>query len=127
MPSQKELRDIAKELGIRKYSKMNKGELTEAIESHVQSTKAPPSEPKLVLKEPAEAKEVVRGTEERATKESVPKATKTARTSKSPWVKFCQEYSKENNVPYKEAMRQKDKYLSWKDKQSKAREEAKEE
>jgi len=127
MPSSKELRDIAKELGIRKYSKMNKGDLTQAIESHVQSTKTPPSDPKLVLREPAEAKEVVRGTEERATEESAPKAPKKARTSKSPWVKFCQEYSKENNVPYKEAMRQKDKYLTWKDKQSQTREEATEE
>jgi len=126
MPSSKELRDIAKELGIRKYSKMNKGDLTQAIESHVQSTKTPPSDPKLVLREPAEAKEVVRGTEERA-EESAPKAPKAARTSKSPWVKFCQEYSKENNVPYKEAMRQKDKYLTWKDKQSQTREEATEE
>jgi hypothetical protein len=110
MPTSKELRDIAKELGIRKYSKMNKSELTTAIEGHVQSTKAPKTEteePKLVLKEPAEASTVVRGADVRKGK-----------PSNSPWVKFCREYAKENNVPYKEAMRQKDKYLAWKDSQS---------
>ena len=73
MPTSKELRDIAKELGIRKYSKMNKSELTEAIEGHVQSTKAPKTEkqeePKLVLKEPAEASTVVRGADVRRGKQ----------------------------------------------------------
>ncbi len=111
MPTSKELRDIAKELGIRKYSKMNKSELTAAIEGHVQSTKTPKTEkeeePKLVLKEPAEASTVVRGADVRK-----------GRPSNSPWVKFCREYAKENNVPYKEAMKQKEKYLAWKDSQS---------
>lgn len=113
MPTSKELRDIAKELGIRKYSKMNKADLTSAIESHVQSTKAPPEEPKLVLKEPAEASTVVRGADVRKGK-----------PSNSPWVKFCKEYAKENNVTYKEAMKQKDKYLAWKDSQSATKKES---
>ena len=40
MPLARELRDIAKELGLRGYSKMNKTQLTEAIEGHVQHSKA---------------------------------------------------------------------------------------
>ena len=40
MPSAKELRDISKDLGIRGYSKMNKTQLTTAIEGHVKTSDA---------------------------------------------------------------------------------------
>lgn len=109
MPSAKELRDIAKDLGLRGYSKMNKSQLTEAIEGHVKSNKelAEKSVPK-VESEPAQ--------------EPV-KASRPKRASTSPWVAFCKEYSKSNGVTYKEAMSKKDEYNAWKSKKSEPKEE----
>ena len=40
MPLARELRDIARDLGLRGYSKMNKTALTDAIEGNVQHGKA---------------------------------------------------------------------------------------
>lgn len=108
MPSAKELREIAKDLKIRGYSKFNKTQLTEAIESHARSEKGTEDvdeNPKLRLKEPEEASSVVRGTEARKGKSST-----------SPWVEFCRGYSKEHGCTYKEAMSKRDEYMTWKEK-----------
>jgi len=110
MPSAKELREIAKDLKIRGYSKFNKSQLTEAIEAHARAEKGAEVEvenPKLRLKEPEEASSVVRGADVRK-----------GRTSTSPWVEFCREYSTSNGCTYKEAMSKKDEYLSWKQKKT---------
>ena len=102
MPSCKELRNIAKELSIRGYSKMNKSQLTSAIEGdsdpEVESTPDSPEE----SESPAHLKL------------KVPKEEKTARKSTSKWVAFCKEFSKENGVSYKTAMSKKDEYEVWK-------------
>lgn len=104
MPSAKELREIAKDLKIRGYSKFNKAQLTEAIEAHARAEKGVEVEnPKLRLKEPEEANSVVRGAEIRKGKSST-----------SPWVEFCKEYSTKNGCTYKEAMSKKDEYQTWK-------------
>jgi hypothetical protein len=108
MPSAKELREIAKDLKIRGYSKFNKTQLTEAIENRARSEKDDDSDegnPKLRLKEPSEASSVVRGPDVRK-----------GRTSTSPWVEFCRQYSKDNGCTYKEAMSKRDEYLTWKEK-----------
>ena len=101
----KELRDLAKELKIRGYSKMNKQQLVEAVEGYAKATK--PAEP------PVEAPAKTEPTEA-----PTPAAPKKGRASTSPWVAFCREYSKEQGIPYKEAMKSKDKYLEWKSKRS---------
>lgn len=107
MPSAKELRDIAKELGLRGYSKMNKGQLTEAIESQVRHNKS----------------EVAKVTEsEPETSPTPAPAPKQKRTSNSPWVQFCREHSKEQGITYKEAMTKKDEYAKWKESRSAERE-----
>ena len=97
MPSAKELREIAKDLGLRGYSKMNKTQLTESIEGHVKTSKelVAKSVPK---EEPTEA----------------PVPTKQKRKSNSPWVAFCRDYARENGVTYKEAMTKRSEYDSWK-------------
>lgn len=116
MPSAKELRDIAKDLGIRGYSKMNKSQLTESIEGHVKSNKALAE--KSVPKESSEpAQQPVKVESEPA---PAPAPAKSKRT-KSPWVSFCQEYSKEHGVTYKEAMSKKDEYNTWKSKKSESK------
>jgi len=97
MPSSKELRDIAKDLKIRGYSKMNKSALTEAIEEVARSTK--------------DSKPLI---EDSPSPPPVP-SKKVARQSKSPWVEFCKEYAKLNGCSYKEAMSQKEKYSAWKE------------
>ncbi len=97
MPSCKELRSIAKELSIRGYSKMNKAQLTSAIEGDVEP-----------------ATDAVDAEAPKHLKLSVPKEEKTARKSTSKWVAFCKEYSKENGVSYKEAMSKKSEYDAWK-------------
>ena len=51
MPSAKELREIAKDLKIRGYSKMNKAQLTESIEQHARSQKPEGSERSIRCKE----------------------------------------------------------------------------
>ena len=108
MPSAKELREIAKDLKIRGYSKFNKSQLTEAIEAHARAEKGVEVEnPKLRLKEPEEASSVVRGADIRK-----------GRTSTSPWVEFCREYSTKNGCTYKEAMSKKEEYLTWKGKKT---------
>ena len=95
MPTSRELRTIAKEMNIRGYSKMNKAQLTSAIEGTV-------------------AEEVT--VEKTLDSESVPKPVKEARKSTSKWVKFCKEHSQENGITYKAAMSCKDEYALWKDK-----------
>ena len=110
MPLARELRDIAKELGLRGYSKMNKTQLTEAIEGHVQHSKA---EVQKTKSEPTEP---------------VPEPTKSApkRTgrSNSPWVEFCRTHAKEQGITYKEAMSKKDDYLKWKENRATKKEES---
>lgn len=108
MPLARELRDIAKELGLRGYSKMNKTQLTEAIEGHVQHSKATVQKSK--------------PTEEPAPEPTKP-APKQKRTSTSPWVEFCRTHAKEQGITYKEAMSKKDDYLKWKETRSTKREE----
>ena len=77
MPSAKELREIAKDLGLRGYSKMNKTQLTESIEGHVKTSKD--------LVEKSTPKE-----------ETTPTApVKQKRKSNSPWVSFCRSSKKE--------------------------------
>ena len=108
MPLARELRDIAKELGLRGYSKMNKTQLTEAIEGHVQHSKATVQKSK--------------PTEEPAPEPTKP-APKQKRTSTSPWVEFCRTHAKEQGITYKEAMTKKDDYLKWKENRKPKREE----
>ncbi len=110
MPSAKELREIAKDLKIRGYSKFNKSQLTEAIEARARAEKGDEVEVenhKLRLKEPEEASSVVRGADVRK-----------GRTSTSPWVEFCREFSTINGCTYKRAISKKDEYLSWKKKKT---------
>ena len=98
MPTSRELRTIAKEMNIRGYSKMNKAQLTSAIEGTV-------------------AEEVtVEHVEKTLDSKSVPKPVKEARKSTSKWVKFCKEHSQANGITYKAAMSCKDEYALWKDK-----------
>jgi hypothetical protein len=100
MPSAKELREIAKDLGLRGYSKMNKTQLTESIEGHVKTSK------ELVEKSTPK---------EESTEPTAP--VKQKRKSNSPWVSFCRDYAKEHGVTYKEAMTKRSKrseYDSWK-------------
>jgi len=111
MPLARELRDIAKELGLRGYSKMNKTQLTEAIEGHVQHSKA---EAQKSNPEP---------TTEPVTEPTKP-APKQKRTSTSPWVEFCRTHAKEQGITYKEAMSKKDDYLKWKENRNTKREES---
>lgn len=98
MTTASELRSIAKEMGIRGYSKMNKASLTAAIEGTVPDK--------------VEVSADVGG-------HSVAKAEKPKRAP-SKWVKFCQEYSKANNITYKQAMSKKDEYKEWQTKQASA-------
>ncbi len=102
MPLARELRDIAKELGLRGYSKMNKTQLTDAIEGHVQHGKAEvkKSEPTEPAPEPTKP------------------APRRTRASTSPWVEFCRTHAKEQGITYKEAMSKKDDYLKWKESRS---------
>lgn len=110
MPSAKELRDIAKDLGLRGYSKMNKGQLTDAIEGHVKSSKE--------LANKTAPKEPPADTTPAPVKEKRPK-----RASTSPWVAFCKDYSEKNGVTYKEAMSKKEEYNTWKTARSTPKEE----
>ena len=103
MPLARELRDIAKELGLRGYSKMNKTQLTEAIEGHVQHSKPETTEP---VPEPTK-----------------PAPKRTGR-SNSPWVEFCRTHAKEQGITYKEAMSKKDDYLKWKENRATKKEES---
>ena len=98
MTTASELRSIAKEMNIRGYSKMNKSQLTAAIEGTVSD-------------KPEVSTEVGSA--------SVAKAEKTKRAP-SKWVRFCQEYSKANNITYKAAMSKKDEYKEWQTKQASA-------
>jgi len=98
MTTASELRAIAKEMGIRGYSKMNKASLTAAIEGTVSDK--------------PEVSADVGG-------HSVAKPEK-AKRAPSKWVKFCQEYSKANNITYKAAMSKKDEYKEWQTKQASA-------
>ncbi len=104
MPSAKELREIAKDLKIRGYSKMNKAQLTESIEQHARSEKPEGAELKISV-----PKEVSAVKNERTGDD-----VKRTRTSKSPWVTFCQEYAKTHGVTYKEAMSKREEYSEWK-------------
>jgi hypothetical protein len=103
----KELRDLAKELKIRGYSKMNKQQLVDAVEGYAKATK--PADP---VEAPSQPKDT------EPTEAPTPAPPKKARSSTSPWVAFCREYSKEQGIPYKEAMKSKDQYLEWKSKRS---------
>ena len=110
MPLARELRDIAKELGLRGYSKMNKTQLTDAIEGHVQHSKAAVQKSRPEPTEPAP--------------EPTKPAPKKTKASTSPWVEFCRTHSKEQGITYKEAMSKKDDYLKWKESRSTPREES---
>jgi|TARA_R100000951_G_C2604863_1_gene169309 hypothetical protein len=96
MPSAKELREIAKDLGLRGYSKMNKTQLTESIEGHVKTSKD------LVAKSTPKEEST-----------EAPAPVKQKRKSNSPWVSFCRDYAKEHGVTYKEAMTKRSEYDSW--------------
>ena len=108
MPSAKELRDISKDLGIRGYSKMNKTQLTKAIEGHVKT-----SDDIVEKTSPKEVETETLGGHSAPVKVKRPK-----RASTSPWVAFCKEYAEKNNVTYKQAMGKKDEYDSWKSSRS---------
>ena len=101
----KEMKAKAKELNLKGYSKMTKPELEQLI------TKGNIGAPVETMKE-APVKEVKKPAAEAEVKE--PAATKTKATS--PWNSFLSEYRKENNVSLKEAMKQKDAYVTWKGK-----------
>jgi len=103
MPSSKELREIAKDLKIRGYSKMNKAQLTGSIEQHARGGK-PTAELKISV--PSEVSAVKN--------ERTGDDVKRTRSSKSPWVQFCQEYAKTHGVTYKEAMSKREEYSQWK-------------
>ena len=105
MPSAKELREIAKDLKIRGYSKMNKAQLTESIEQHARSDK-PEGGAELKISVPSEVSAVKN--------ERTGDDVKRTRSSKSPWVQFCQEYAKTHGVTYKEAMSKHEEYGEWK-------------
>mgnify|MGYP003637797607 FL=1 len=109
MPLARELRDIARDLGLRGYSKMNKTALTDAIEGHVQHGKAE------VKRSSPDA-----DSDDEPVTVAVPTkpAPKQKRSSTSPWVQFCREHSKEQGISYKAAMSKKDEYLKWKDSRS---------
>lgn len=107
MPSCKELRSIAKEMSIRGYSKMNKAQLTAAIEGSVPDP--------VQAEEPKVQAEESKGESEGKLKLRVPeKEERSARRSTSKWVAFCKEYSQSNGCTYKEAMSKKDEYEVWK-------------
>jgi len=105
MPSSKELREIAKDLKIRGYSKMNKAQLTESIEQHARGDK-PAGSAELKISVPSEVSAVKN--------ERTGDDVKRTRSSKSPWVQFCQEYAKTHGVTYKEAMSKREEYSQWK-------------
>jgi len=109
MPSAKELREIAKDLGLRGYSKMNKTQLTESIEGHVKTSKD------LV------AKSVPK---EETTEAPVSVPPKQKRKSNSPWVAFCRDYARDNGVTYKEAMTKRSEYDTWKSSKKDTKEES---
>jgi hypothetical protein len=113
MPSCKELRSIAKEMSIRGYSKMNKAQLTAAIEGSVPDSvpvQAQAEEPK----GESQASEP-KGESEGKLQLRVPeKEERSARKSTSKWVAFCKEYSQSNGCTYKDAMSKKDEYEVWK-------------
>tara|TARA_R110000823_G_scaffold295279_2_gene414331 strand:- start:32 stop:388 length:357 start_codon:yes stop_codon:yes gene_type:complete len=93
MTTASELRSIAKEMGIRGYSKMNKSALTAAIEGSVPDK--------------------VEVSSDDVGGHSVPKVEKPKRAP-SKWVRFCQEHSKAEGITYKQAMSRKDEYELWK-------------
>lgn len=99
MPSAKELRDIAKEMGIRGYSQMRKAGLEAAIQAHAAPATPAQTQP------PAT-------TETEAAPEPAP-AKKERKQSK--WVEFLKEHSKTAGISYKAAMLCKEEYATWKD------------
>lgn len=113
MPSQHELRDIAKELKIRGYSRMKKAELEEAISQQLKglneetvpvAEKPKPSKEELLkeleaskaeAKKPAPAEKI----------DAFEKAASTAKERKpSAWHDYVRAYAKENGLTYKQAM-----------------------
>ena len=106
MSTASELRAIAKEMGIRGYSKMNKSQLTAAIEGTV------PDIGGHSVPEQVEQIEQVEQVEKPKTKRAPSK-----------WVRFCQEHSKAEGITYKAAMSKKDDYELWKTKQDVPKEE----
>ena len=105
MSTASELRAIAKEMNIRGYSKMNKSQLTAAIEGTVPDIGGH-SVPEQVEQEQVEQVEK-------------PKAKR----APSKWVRFCQEHSKAEGITYKQAMSEKDAYKEWQTKQDVPKEE----
>ena len=103
MSTASELRAIAKEMSIRGYSKMNKSQLTAAIEGTV---------PDIGGHSVPEQVEHVEQVEKPKTKRAPSK-----------WVRFCQEHSKQEGITYKAAMSKKDEYELWKTKQDVPKEE----
>lgn len=103
MPTAKELRSIARELGIPGYSGMLKSELEAALEAHeVGAGAAPKAEPapKVGAESPP--------TPEPAPKVEVqaePAAKKARRKVNSPWVDYCRQYAKDNGCTYRDALK----------------------
>lgn len=114
MSTAKELRNLAKELGLRGYTTAKKADLIEMIEQHhrLQASKeAAPAEQVPGHFEPP--KETVKQVEAAASGETLtPKGYK----SRGPnsWSKFLADYSKEHGCSLKVAMTKKDEYASYK-------------
>ena len=113
MPSAKELRDIAKEMGIRGYSQMRKAGLEAAIQAHAAPAPGTPAQ----TQPPA------------TTETGAVRAPAKKERKQSKWVEFLKEHSKTAGISYKAAMLCKEEYASWKDggkADEKAQEEAQE-
>ena len=126
----KDLRSIAKNLGIRGYSSANKAKLVEMLDNHantkdvvdrvqsrVDAQEHAPAPTPASTPAPEETK-----TEKVFVQEEPKKADSEAPPKKkrySPWNAFLSEYRQEHGCSLKEAMNKKDEYAAWKAKQSK--------
>ena len=105
----KDLRNLAKELGIRGYSTAKKARLVEMLEEH--SRKSAPQE----VAEPKESAPAPAPEPTPEPKEEAPKAAKKL----SLWNQFLRDYRKEHGCTLKECMSKKDEYAAYKAKHQK--------
>jgi hypothetical protein len=135
MTNLKELRTIAKELGIRGYSTANKSKLIAMLENHPKAFKIrhtdaeadqnvaeafelKPDDFENMSHEELEAKHKALQSHIEKKKAVEGAVNKPAARKPSPWNAFLREYSTKNGVSWKEAMTKKDEYKAWKEAQS---------
>ena len=127
MSTVKDLRTLAKDLGLRGYSTANKARLIELLGNHEKSSEqSKKSEAPAPSKDAAPEDEAPKNEtfEEPAKTEDEPRVEAPKKHNRvraaNPWNTFLAEYRKEHGCSLKDAMKHKDEYTAWKAKKTSA-------